>query len=187
MASSLVKLIPLHLSLSLPLWLAACSSSAPHPKPVALDSKALFAEAAKTFLHPRCANCHPSDDTPRQGDRGVLHDPPVTRGEHDRGVPAMQCTTCHQDANLELSRVPGAPGWHLAPAKMAWLGKSPSELCAQLKSGEMSLDKLVEHVRHDKLVAWGWSPGHGRTPAPGSAAQLGDLLQSWIDTGAQCP
>jgi hypothetical protein len=37
------------------------------------------------------------------------------------------------------------------------------------------------------LVAWGWQPGAGRDPAPGSQVLLGELIQAWIDTGAQCP
>ena len=44
-----------------------------------------------------------------------------------------------------------------------------------------------EHLAHDDLVAWGWQPGPGRDPAPGSQAVLGELIQAWIDTGAQCP
>jgi len=40
---------------------------------------------------------------------------------------------------------------------------------------------------NDDLVAWGWSPGEGRQPAPGSQQQLGELAQAWIDSGAQCP
>jgi hypothetical protein len=34
-----------------------------------------------------------------------------------------------------------------------------------------------------QLVAWGWQPGAGRDPAPGSLALLGELVQAWIDTG----
>jgi len=30
-------------------------------------SRALFAEASRVFLHPRCVNCHPDGDTPHQG------------------------------------------------------------------------------------------------------------------------
>ena len=49
-------------------------------------SRALFSEAARVMLHPRCANCHPSGDTPLQREGG-LHDPPVQRGEqHDLRV-----------------------------------------------------------------------------------------------------
>jgi hypothetical protein len=46
---------------------------------------------------------------------------------------------------------------------------------------------LHEHLAHDDLVAWGWQPGEGRDPAPGSQALLGELIQAWIDTGAYCP
>src|SRR5690242_5565449 len=84
----------------------------------AARSRALFGEMAKVLTHPRCVNCHTPDGTPRQGDRHEIHDPPVARGPEDRGVVGMQCTTCHQDHNLELARIPGAPGWHLAPVAM---------------------------------------------------------------------
>jgi hypothetical protein len=72
-------------------------------------SRALFAEAARVLMHPRCVNCHPDGDTPHQGMAAQIHDPPVVRGPEDRGVPGNECTTCHQDRNQELPRVPGAP------------------------------------------------------------------------------
>ena len=154
-------------------------------------SRALFLEASRVLLHPRCTNCHPSDDSPRQGDAGRLHDPPVTRGDDDRGVPAMRCDACHQDHNLELARVPGAPDWHLAPRSMAWVGKTPAAICAQVKdparNGGRSLAKIVSHATHDPLVAWAWTPGHERAPAPGSQARFGALIAAWVETGASCP
>src|SRR4051812_22681167 len=72
-------------------------------------SRALFAEAARVLLHPRCVNCHPDGDTPHQGMEGRRHDPPVVRGPENAGVVGMECTTCHQDRNQDLTRVPGAP------------------------------------------------------------------------------
>jgi hypothetical protein len=154
-------------------------------------SQALFAEASKVLLHPRCLNCHPADDTPRQGDRGFRHDPPVVRGPDDHGVPAMQCGTCHQDRNLALARVPGAPDWHLAPKQMAWMGRTAAEICAQIKdparNGGKTLAQIHEHTAHDALVAWGWEPGHGRASAPGTQKQFAALVRAWIDTGAACP
>jgi hypothetical protein len=154
-------------------------------------SRALFAEASRVLLHPRCANCHPADDRPRQGDAPVVHDPPVFRGTADRGVPAMQCSSCHQDRNLEHARVPGAPGWHLAPASMAWLGKTPGHVCRQLqdpkRNGGKTLEQIWHHSAHDALVGWGWKPGPGRAPAPGTQKEFGDLVRAWIDTGAACP
>jgi hypothetical protein len=153
-------------------------------------SRALFTEAARVLLHPRCVNCHPSGDVPLQA-QGRLHDPPVLRGPEDRGVVGMECSSCHQDRNLELAPVPGAPNWHLAPRSMAWVGRDASALCEQLKdparNGGKSLAQIVDHSEHDALVAWGWAPGAGREPAPGSQAQFGALVAAWADTGAECP
>jgi hypothetical protein len=153
-------------------------------------SRALFVEASRVMLHPRCVNCHPSGDVPLQH-AGRLHDPPVLRGPEDKGVIGMECTSCHQDRNLELSRVPGAPGWHLAPLSMAWVGKGPGALCEQLKdparNGNKTLAQIVEHSGHDALVAWGWAPGGDREPAPGSQVEFGALMAAWVETGAECP
>jgi hypothetical protein len=154
-------------------------------------SRALFAEASRVLLHPRCANCHPSGDIPHQGMQLVLHDPPVVRGPENFGVPGNECMTCHQEQNQELTRVPGAPGWHLAPIEMAWVGKSVNYLCHQLqdpkRNGGKTMSAVIEHSGHDKLVAWGWAPGHDREPAPGTQEQFGALIAAWVETGAQCP
>src|SRR5207247_10085575 len=133
-------------------------------------------EAARVLLHPRCVNCHPSDDSPRQRDDSALHDPPVVRGPDGDGVPGLTCTGCHQDANLELARVPGAPKWHLAPRSMARAGHAPAAVCEQMKdparNGGKTLAQIVEHAAHDPLVGWAWAPGHGRTPAPGTQTRF---------------
>jgi hypothetical protein len=154
-------------------------------------SRALFLESSRVLLHPRCANCHPNGDVPLQGMDMRPHDPPVTRGPEDRGVVGMECAGCHQDRNLEQSRVPGAPNWHVAPIQMAWVGQTPRHICEQMKdpsrNGGKSLAKIVEHNAHDELVGWGWSPGHDREPAPGSQAEFGALIAAWVETGAECP
>jgi hypothetical protein len=154
-------------------------------------SRALFLELSRVLLHPRCANCHPAGDVPLQGTEAKLHDPPVVRGPDDRGVVGMECAGCHQDHNLDYARVPGAPEWHVAPLSMAWVGRTPSQICEQLKdparNGKKTLAEIVEHNAHDKLVGWGWQPGSGREPAPGTQAQFGELTQAWVDTGAECP
>jgi hypothetical protein len=154
-------------------------------------SRALFLEAARVLMHPRCVNCHPDGDTPHQGMQMALHDPPVVRGPSDNGVPGNECTTCHQDRNQELTRVPGAPRWHVAPREMAWVGKSAAYICNQLKdtkrNGGKSLAQIVEHNAHDELVAWGWNPGANREPAPGTQQEFGALVAAWVDSGAECP
>jgi hypothetical protein len=152
---------------------------------------ALFAEATRVLLHPRCVNCHVSGDSPAQGADFALHEPPVVRGSEDRGVVGMECGGCHQDRNLELSRVPGAPDWRLPPRAMAWVGRSPAQLCEQLtdreRNGGRSLAEVVEHVGHDAFVAWGWAPGADRPSAPGSQQEFAALMGAWVENGGACP
>lgn len=154
-------------------------------------SRAMFTEATRVIFHPRCINCHPAGDSPTQGDNLQRHDPPVFRGPDDHGVVGLECTSCHQDRNLELARVPGAPKWALAPLKMAWQGRSAHEVCEQIKDRDRndnkSLAQIVDHMTNDPLVAWGWEPGHGRTPAPATQKAFGALIAAWVDTGAVCP
>jgi len=154
-------------------------------------SVALFQEAGRVIMHPRCMNCHPDSDWPRQGDHMQRHEPPVVRGAGGFGAPGMHCNTCHGAANFDPGRVPGHERWVLAPIEMAWVGKSLGEICQQLKdparNGGKSLDKLVEHMAEDSLVGWGWQPGAGRTPVPGTQKAFGALIQAWVATGAHCP
>jgi hypothetical protein len=157
----------------------------------AARSAALFTEAAKVLNHPRCMNCHPAGDRPRQGDLRRLHQPPVDRGEDGFGLPALRCPICHQQANFDPGRVPGDPAWHLAPRDMGWEGKTVGQICAQIKdptrNGGRSLDDIVHHIGTDHLVGWAWAPGAGRQSAPGTQAQEGALLGEWVKTGAVCP
>jgi len=161
----------------------------------AARSAALFTEMGKVLQHPRCVNCHPRTDRPLQGDDQVAHNPPVTRGKDDHGVPGLECSTCHGPRNVAFANgqgsIPGDPAWALAPRSMAWEGKSLGAICAQLKdrkrNGGKTLAQIHEHNAHDGLVGWGWNPGPGRTPAPGTQAQFGELTKAWIDSGAKCP
>lgn len=154
-------------------------------------SAALFTELGKVLTHPRCVNCHPAGDRPRQGEQGRLHQPPVVRGADGHGLAAMRCPICHQSANFDAGRMPGHPEWHLAPASMAWEGKTLGEICAQIKdparNGNRSLEELVHHIGTDTLVGWAWAPGFGRQPAPGTQKEAGALVEAWVKTGAFCP
>jgi hypothetical protein len=75
--------------------------------------------------------------------------------------------------------------------EMAWQGKSTGEICHQIKdparNGGRSLALLQDHMAKDDIVGWAWAPGKGRMPAPGSQERLGQIVQAWIDTGAECP
>ena len=154
-------------------------------------SQALFVEAGKVIMSPRCLNCHPNGDRPSQGEDMHPHLPLVVRGPDDKGATALRCMTCHQGANFDTAGVPGHPLWHLAPKSMAWQTKSLAQICTQIKdrkrNGDKSLAQIAEHMGHDSLVGWGWNPGGNRTPAPGTQKQLGELIEAWIASGASCP
>lgn len=151
---------------------------------------AAFAQVAEVFRHPRCSSCHVAGDRPWWTDRP--HGMNVQRGLGNFGRAGMRCTVCHSDVNSpEKHGAPGAPFWHLPPAEMVWLDQTDAHICEQIKdperNGDKTLEEVVEHVREDALVAWGWDPGPGREPAPLSASETADLLQVWITAGAPCP
>lgn len=160
-------------------------------KDPARRSAALFAEAGKVMLGPRCVNCHPATDRPLQGDAGKPHEPGVRRGTDGHGVSAMRCTTCHMSANFDAVGMPGHPQWAVAPASMAWEGRTLRQICEQMKdparNGGRKLVAIVEHMRSDSLVGWAWAPGAGRQPAPGTQAAFGALVEVWVRSGAVCP
>src|SRR5258708_3747611 len=144
-------------------------------------------------------NSPPAGDHPLQGDDHHPHQPPVERGADGAGVPGAPCSACHTGRNVDLlpsevagyRSIPGHPRWQLAPREMAWEGKTIGEICRQLKdrsrNGGRDLAQLHEHMAKDDLVAYGWHPGTGRAPAPGTQERLGELIQAWIDSGAAWP
>jgi hypothetical protein len=154
-------------------------------------SAAIFTELGKVLTHPRCVNCHPAGDRPRQTDERRLHQPPVERGVDGHGSETMRCSICHQNANFDPGRMPGHPEWHLAPREMAWEGKTLADICAQVtdpaRNGGRKVEDLIHHIGTDTLVGWAWHPGFGRSPAPGTQKEAGALVDAWVKTGAVCP
>jgi hypothetical protein len=153
---------------------------------------ALFQEAGKVIQSPRCLNCHPAGERPTQTDRMRPHQPLVVRGEGGIGAPGgLVCTTCHHETNFDPAGVPGNPKWSLAPVEMAWQGRTLGQICNQIKdkdrNGGKDMAALIQHMAADDLVGWGWNPGAGRMPAPGTQQQFGELIKAWADAGAACP
>ena len=163
-------------------------------KPDASASREAFLQVYKVFRSPRCQNCHPAGDSPLQGDDSLVHLQNVKRGKDGLGVYGMRCNTCHPTSNLSGEHMPpGNPKWFLPSPehKMIIVGRSPAELCRQLKdprqTGGRSLQQLLEHVSSDDLVGWAWDPGAGRTPPPLSRAETVAQMKNWIAGGAACP
>ena len=162
--------------------------------PDAASSREAFLQVYKVFTSPRCQNCHPSGDSPLQGDDSHPHLQNVKRGKDGQGVYGMRCDTCHQTTNLAGEHMPpGNPKWSLPSPdhKMVFVGRTPAELCRQLKdpkqTGGRSLAQLLEHVSTDDLVGWGWNPGDGRALPPLSRADTVAQMKLWIEGGDACP
>src|SRR5262245_56880902 len=157
-------------------------------------ARAAFLDVYKVLMHPRCMNCHPSGDVPLQGDDSHTHAQNVQRGEDGKGKYALKCANCHQDTNLPGENMPpGNATWHLPRKDMplVFQGKSPRDLADQMKdpkrNGGQTLEQLLHHVEHDKLVLWGWDPGDGRTKPPLSHAEFAKKFREWIEKGAASP
>lgn len=159
-------------------------------------SLAAFDVMMKALTHPRCLNCHPSGDRPRQGEDSHLHNFGVQRGPDDHGVAALQCSTCHQKENNDYSGVPGAPHWGLAPRSMAWEGLTRVEIAKVFmnkeKNGGKTLEEIVTHMTEDELVLWAWEPGvdHEGVPRekpPVTKEEFIVAVKQWADNGAVIP
>jgi cytochrome c5 len=200
---NLLPVMAFGMTLAAAIWTLALPSAAkPAAKPAPSGAgkkrdetaKAAFLAAAPVFTHPRCLNCHASGDFPRQGDDSRVHAQNVRRGSDGRGVLTQKCATCHMSHNLpEAHLPPGAANWKLPPAAtpMDWEHKSPGDICRQLKSsaqnGHRTPAQVVQHVQTNALVKWGWDPGPGRTPVPGTQADFAKNIAAWAAAGGACP
>jgi hypothetical protein len=156
------------------------------------DGSAAWDKIASVLASPRCLNCHPSDEWPTQGETMKRHRvAQPRRGPDNHGVPAMRCSTCHQEANQEIAGIPGAHHWHLAPASMGWVGLSSAELCRTIKdpakNGNRTAAQVAAHMNEDALVRWAWAPGGKRKPPPVPFDEFTATLDAWVKAGAPCP
>ena len=159
------------------------------------ESKAAFLKAYTVFMHPRCMNCHPSGDVPLQGDDSHMHLQGVKRGKDGKGLYAMKCKNCHQDANLVGANLPpGMPDWQLPPAdrKMVFEGKTPRQLAQQFKDNNFTGFKnlnveMMKHVEKADLVINSFVPLEGKAKIPMSHKEFVGYVKEWLDKGAAVP
>ena len=154
------------------------------------------------LISPRCINCHTATDYPQQGDDRHRHVANVVRGGAEgKGVPGLNCASCHQETNADSTGVPGGHNWHLAPLEMRWQDAndrplSSAAVCRQLtdRSRNHNLDGpgLLKHHEEEALVKWAWNPGirpdgTPRTLPPMSHAAFVDATRRWVANGTPCP
>lgn len=161
------------------------------------DGLRAFTTIQQVLQHPRCQNCHIPGNAPLQFDDGRTHAQHVVRGTDGKGIAGLHCSTCHGAANLPASygapAPPGAPNWHLPPErqKMVFKDLPAAQLCSVLKdpasNGGKTMEQLLEHVTHDKLVLWGWAPGGHRAAVPIPHGQFVAAFEAWKKAGAPCP
>jgi hypothetical protein len=153
------------------------------------------------LTHPRCVNCHTATNYPQQDDDRHRHFANVARGPEGKGVPALQCVTCHQEANADSTGVPGGHNWHLAPLSMKWQDLndnilSSAEVCRAVtdRSKNSNLDGagLLKHHAEEPLVLWAFRPsrqidGSARTLPPLTHEQFVEATRRWVEAGTPCP
>lgn len=162
---------------------------------------AAWQQVYSVLTHPRCINCHTATNYPEQGDDRHRHFFNVVRGPGGKGVPGLNCSTCHQSANADSTGVPGAYNWHLAPLSMRWQDTndnilSSADVCRSLtdksKNGDMDGAAILRHHEQAPIVLWSFQPGRRRdgterTLPPLTHEQFVDATRTWVDAGMPCP
>ncbi len=181
-----------------PRQLEAASSEPRPPRSEGLDA---WQQVYAVLTHPRCINCHTAGNYPQQGDDRHRHLLNVVRGPAGKGVPALQCGTCHQAANADTTGVPGGHGWHLAPLSMKWQDTndrilSSSAVCSAVtdrsKNGDRDGAALLKHNEEEPLVLWAFNPGRRvdgslRTSPPITHDQFVAATRRRVEAGMPCP
>lgn len=155
-----------------------------------------FDKMMAVLTHKRCINCHPSDNYPRQGEDSHIHNFNVQRGADNHGMAALRCESCHQPENNDVSGVPGAPEWSLAPLSMAWQGLSRPEIARSMlnpsQNGGRNLQQIVKHLTEHELVLWAWEPGVDANGTPREKPPVPKdeyiaAVKAWAAAGAPIP
>jgi hypothetical protein len=165
------------------------------------DGLAAWQQVYSVLTSSRCINCHTATNYPQQGDDRHRHFANVIRGPEGKGVPGLNCVSCHQSANAESTGVPGGRNWHLAPLSMRWQDEndqpsSSAAVCRSLtdrtKNGGLNAEALLKHHEEEPLVLWAWNPGRRqdgamRTLPPLTHSEFVSATRQWIEAGMPCP
>ncbi|CAL2085223.1 conserved exported hypothetical protein [Tenacibaculum sp. 190524A05c] len=195
------KLLVIPILLVAGILLASNFNNSPSYSPVTKDLKSAnsednFNKMMDVLMSPRCINCHPNDNIPKQGDDSHPHYFGMSRGENNLGYQATKCTTCHQSENNNYSGVPGAPEWSLASESMKWEGLTRNEIAESMldpkRNGGRNHEELMHHLTEHELVLWAWEPGvradgSQRNPPPVPVDEYIKAVKEWFEDGAKIP
>lgn len=167
----------------------------------AADGLAAWDQVYSVLTSPRCINCHTATNYPQQGDDRHRHFANVIRGPEGKGVPALNCISCHQETNADSTGVPGGHNWHLAPLSMRWQDLndqilSSAAVCRAVtdrtKNNGLDGRGLLKHHEEEPLVLWAWNPGRRpdgtmRSLPPLTHAEFVTATRTWVEAGTPCP
>ncbi len=163
------------------------------------DGLAAWEQVYSVLTSPRCINCHTATSYPQQGDDRHRHFANVIRGPEGKGVPGLNCASCHQEANADSTGVPGGHNWHLAPLSMRWQNPNdqilPSAAVCRAVTDRSKNDRLDGPgllKQEEPLVLWAWNPGRRpdgtmRTLPPMTHAEFVAATRRWVEAGTPCP
>jgi hypothetical protein len=165
------------------------------------DGLAAWGKVYSVLTSPRCINCHTATNYPQQGDDRHRHFANVIRGPEGKGVPGLNCLSCHQEVNADSTGVPGGHNWHLAPLSMRWQDASDRALSSaavcravtdRSKNNNLDGPALLKHHEEEALVLWAWNPGRRpdgsmRTLPPLSHGEFVAATRTWVEAGTPCP
>ena len=177
------------------------NSKASASDPKLADGLAAWEQVYSVLTSPRCINCHTATNYPQQGDDRHRHFANVIRGPEGKGVPALNCVSCHQSENADSTGAPGGPNWHLAPLSMRWQDTNDQILSSAVVCGAVTdrsknngLDGpgLLKHHQAEPLVLWAWNPGKRpdgtmRALPPLTHAEFVAATRRWVEAGTPCP
>src|SRR5260221_5060117 len=130
--------------------------------PKLADGLTAWEQVYSVLTSPRCINCHTATNYPQQGDDRHRHFANVIRGPEGKGVPGLNCVSCHQSANADSTGVPGGHNWHLAPLSMRWQDENDQPLSSALDTGGAA----VRSGRCGLLSGYVYRVGVGRGTSP---------------------
>src|SRR5215217_7160328 len=153
--------------LAITVLLSQAAKSANNQRATTVAGLAAWDQVYSVLISPRCINCHTATNYPQQGDDRHRHFANIVRGPEGKGVPGLNCISCHQEHNADSTGVPGGHDWHLAPLSMQWQDKrdkvlSSAAVCRAVtdpaRNEHMDGAALLKHHTDADLVLWGWKP-----------------------------